>query len=403
MIRNKLRYLLLLVLVGLLSILYNEYYMSIIFLTLAAMPILMFVLLYYLYRKVTAESISEVHVSGKGERIPISVQINNPTIFPIVNLKICLTYNNAYSPIKYKKEYLVSVDARTKTSVLCQIRSEYAGNLEISLKAIRIYDYLRLLSLKRKLTGEIKVAVLPVFYELPENEMESRNSKLVESDYYSAIKSGDDPSEVFSIREYREGDRLQRIHWKLSRKQGQLMIKEFSDPLNCSVLLFVDLGIADGGNILLFMDSILECALSLSYSFLSRGQMHYFSWYDEKHGACRRIRVVQEKDFYEVVDGLLQALPFTKATDAMHAYLSEHPNDQYSNLFYVTGDASGIQFDSLAALKAYNRQLIYVCDNGKNSEEFQISDEMIRQSQEMGLDLWPIDSRNVRRDMEQRN
>ena len=38
----------------------------------------------------------------------------------------------------------------------------------------------------------------------------------IESDSYSTIKGGDDPSEVFAIREYREGDRLQRIHWKLS-------------------------------------------------------------------------------------------------------------------------------------------------------------------------------------------
>jgi uncharacterized protein (DUF58 family) len=373
--------------------------MSIIFLTLAAMPFLLFALLSYIYGRVTAELVSVVHVASKGEMIPISIQLNNPSIFPVSNLKIYLTYGNAYSIQKYKKEFIVSLDGNTKSSIICNLLSEYAGNLEISLKGIRIYDYLKLFSLKKKLKGELKVAVLPYFYELPENDFTNRQARMIESDYYSSVKSGDDPSEVFEVREYREGDRLQRIHWKLSRKQDQLMIKEFSDPLNCSVLLFVNLCIPKGDNSLSFMDAILECALSLSYSLLVKGQMHYLTWYDEGHGACRRIRIVQEKDLFEAVDGLLQAVPYTESTDALSAYLAEHPNDQYTNLFYITGEVSEARFDSLSIVKAYTRQMIYVRD--KSTEEQGISGDLIQRTGEMGMGLWSVDTHNVKRDLEQ--
>jgi uncharacterized protein (DUF58 family) len=401
MLRNKLRYLLLLAAVAFLSVLYNKYYMGIIFLTVIAMPFMMFGLLSYIYGRVKAELVSVAHVVNKGEGIQISVQLSNPTIFPVSNLKIYLSYRNSYSSRKYTKEFLVSIDARTKSSVICDLFSDYAGNMEITLKTIRIYDYLKLFSLKKKLGYEVKAAVLPYYYELSEDYAFNRHTRIVESDNYSPYKSGDDPSEVFAIREYREGDRLQRIHWKLSRKLDQLMIKEFSDPMNCSVLLFVNLCVPEGENVLYYIDAILECALSISYTFLVKGRLHYFSWFDKKHGYCRRIRVSQEKDLFEAVDGLLQASPYTIESDALTAYLAEHPNDQYTDLFYITGEVSVPRLDLLSIIKAQTRQLIYINDVDNLLGDCNMPPELSERSAEMGIDLWPVDVTNVKRDMDQ--
>jgi hypothetical protein len=225
--------------------------------------------------------------------------------------------------------------------------------------------------------------------------------QIVESDYYSTKKAGDDPSEVFAIREYREGDRLQRIHWKLSRKQGQLMIKEFSDPMNCSVLLLVNLCVPKGQNTLYYIDAILECALSISYTFITKGQMHYLSWYDEIHGNCSRIRIAKEKDLFEAVDGLLQARPYSESADALTSYLSVHPNDQYTDLFYVTGEVSTSRLDLLSIIKAQNRQIIHVSDIENMYSTYDVSAQVLQKSGEMGIELWPVDVTNVRRDIEQ--
>lgn len=400
MLRNKLRYLLLLTAVGFLAILYNTYYTGIIFLTLIVLPFILFGLLSFIYGSVKAELVSAAHVVNKGDAIPISVLLSNPTIFPVSNLKIYLTYKNAYSSRKYSKEFNVSIDGRSKTSIICSLYSDYAGNMEISLKGIRIYDYLKLFSLKKKLKGNLKAAVLPYYYELTQDYINDRRTRIIESDYYSPNRKGDDPSEVFAIREYREGDRLQRIHWKLSRKLDQLMIKEFSDPLNCSVLLFVNLCVPEEANVLYFIDAILECALSFSYTFLLKGQVHYFSWYDEKHGLCRRIRVTAEKDLFEAVDGLLQALPYSMGTDALSAYLAEHPNDQYTDLFFITGEVSIPHLDILNVLKAQTRQLVYVSDIDNLLGIRPMPEEVRMKSSEMGIELWPVDVTNVKRDIE---
>lgn len=401
MLRNIIKYLIALAAVGLLSILYNTYYMGMIFLSLAAVPFLLFALLSYLYGKLKVELVSVIHVAKKGDVVPVSIQLDNPTIFPISHIKVSLNYKNAFSDRGYKKNYMVCVDAKTKTSFICNLYSEYAGNLEISLNQVRIYDYLKLFSMKKSKKAQLTVAVLPVYYELPQNQFVNLHSNLVESDYYSAIKSGDDPSEVFAIREYREGDRQQRIHWKLSRKLDQLMIKEFSEPLNCSILLFVDLCAPSELNRMLFMDSILECALSLSYTFLLSGQMHYFTWYDEKHGSCTRIRIAQEKDLFEAVDGLLHVLPYTSRTDALAAYEAQHPKELYSSLIFITGEQPRKRTESISLLKAMSRQVIYLAEFDSQPGTKYLPNEVVRRFTDVGVSLASVDTHHIRRDLEQ--
>jgi hypothetical protein len=173
------------------------------------------------------------------------------------------------------------------------------------------------------------------------------------------------------------------------------MIKEFSDPLNCSVLLLVDLSVPPRMNGLYFVDAVLECALSLSYTFLLEKQLHYFAWYDARHGGCRRVRVEKEKDLYEAVDGLLQAMLYSKE-DTLLAYLAEHPKEQYTDLYYITGELSEERLELLSAIKSQARQLIYI----NNTEQNGLQDEMIHKSEEMGTNIWPVDLGDIHKDMD---
>ena len=400
MIRNQLRYLLFLVIVGLLSILYNTYYMAIIFLTVLAIPIFMFGLLSYIFGKLKVDLVSAVHISGRGENIPVTVQLNNPTIFPISNIKIYLSYKNSYSSDKHSKVLTVSVDARTKTNVTFELYSNYAGNIVITLKGVRVYDYLKLFSRRRRMKSERKAAVLPYYYEIGEGDVLNHPTSSLESEYYSSYKSGDDPSEVFAIREYREGDRLQRIHWKLSIKQDQLMIKEFSDPVNCSILLQVDLCVPRGEHVLYFINALLEASISLSYTFLSRGQLHYFTWYDAKHGSCQKIRVAQETDLFEAVDSLLGALPYEASTDALMAYMAEYPKEQYSDFYYVTGQSGIEKLKVLSLFYAQSKHMIYLYHKSRATGEQEDLEKVEEDTGELGIHLCSVDTSDIRKGLE---
>lgn len=398
MLRNKLRYLLLLVIVGLLAILYDAYYLWIVFMALLALPFFIFAMLCYIYGHVRIEMLSGVHVAGKDEAIPVTMHIKNPTIFPIPYLRINATYRNLYSSNELAKVIFASVESRSSSKVICNLTSNYAGNIAINLNDYRVYDYLKLFSLKKKLDSTLKAAVLPRYYEL--EGIGSTHKMTVESDNHSPYKSGDDPSQVHEIREYREGDRPQRIHWKLSIKLDRLMIKEFSDPEDCLDIIFISLCLPDGSNTLYYIDSILECALSISYTFLLKRNPHYIAWYDAEEGICKRIKVEHERDFYDAVDGLLNSKPYHTDNDSLMVYLAQFSLEQYTDFIYITVGAVESQLEKLAFVRASGRQMIMLSDP-ELLEKIQSDENGLRKTAvELGVDFLPVDTGNVKRDLE---
>lgn len=96
-----------------------------------------------------------------------------------------------------------------------------------------------------------------------------------ESERYSAARPGSDPSETFSIREYRPGDPIRQIHWKLSGKTDQTMLRELGLPVvNRTLLLFRNL-LAPGESVPPeTADAMATVFLSVSHALLADGCAH---------------------------------------------------------------------------------------------------------------------------------
>ena len=61
-----------------------------------------------------------------------------------------------------------------------------------------------------------------------------------DSETYSSVRPGADPSETFRIRDYVPGDSIRQIHWKLSEKTGKTLIRDFGLPLVNQTLLLLE-------------------------------------------------------------------------------------------------------------------------------------------------------------------
>jgi len=335
MLRNKLGYLLFLIITGLYAILYNVYFTGIIFLVAVFLPLVLMVLLIITYTKVTVKLDTATPVAGKGEYLNLSVNLNNASIFPISRLNVFLCYYNDFSGIIQKEKILVSMDRNSTQNVTCQISSTYCGNLIFKLNSICIYDYFFLFSLRKKLNKSLKIAVVPEFYELSDDIIVDNNQVVIDSEIYSEYKSGDDPSEVFGIREYREGDKPHHIHWKLSYKQDQLMIKEFSEPKNCSIVVLLELycGVI-GKKKLEYVDGLLECAMSLSYSCILKEHFHNMIWYEGTD--CTQYQIAEQQDTYGAMEALLQTKLSPIYNSIISAHNTKYSKERYTHMIYIT-------------------------------------------------------------------
>lgn len=106
------------------------------------------------------------------------------------------------------------------------------GEIQLVIK-----DVFGFYSIKKKVTSETALLVYPMPTELNSfriTSIEQLGDMLIDD------KAFQDKTRVSSIRDFREGDSVKWIHWKLSAKLDELIIKEFDNSADTHVVVFVD-------------------------------------------------------------------------------------------------------------------------------------------------------------------
>ena len=182
-------------------------------------------------------------------------------------------------------------------------------------------------SKKLAVSGQAEITILPDLYhsEVLFNPVVQYTDP--EIDEYDESRPGSDVSEIFQIREYRYGDAMNRIHWKLSAKEDELMIKDYSYPLGFGVLLYMDYFMAAGEkDTLAKLDGMLEISLSLSFSMLMVGCPHYILW-STAEGQLKRYGIRTEGDLHGAIEAALRMRTYPGKVDWEDLYLKQYASD----------------------------------------------------------------------------
>ena len=211
--------------------------------------------------------------------------------------------------------------------------TKWCGNYEFELARIRLYDFSRLFYVTKRVKKYTNVEVIPQIDEIPVRITDRVRNFFGDSDIYDDIRPGYDPSELFDVREFQNGDRLQSVHWKLSARTDELMVKENSLPKACAVAVVADLrGIKKGRQ----ADAFMKLLVSLSFSLMDQKCPHYVAWYDTLINDIVRARVDDEEGFYIFLNSFLKIKPDTK-TDARFLYEEKYRAERLVCLLTVDG------------------------------------------------------------------
>lgn len=335
MLRRKIFYLLLIGISGILAVLYTSYVMSLLFLMLLLFPAVLWGIAWHIRNKVEIIVLPTSKIEKKNIELHIDLLIKNPTVFPIARLVLNTRYHHRYENAPRREKLTTFVDAKNEQQLTVCFSSMHCGNISFAIESFQLYDYLNLFRFYKKTNQEVLVSILPDFHIIEEKMVWENPNVLVQSDLYSTTKSGDDSSEIFSIHEYREGDRINHIHWKLSLKEDKLMVKDFGLPLDCSVVILVELYKNDLKS-LKEIDMALQIVLSLSFSMVMMQQKHYIAWYNRYDGICKRSKIDKEEDLYETLSMLFQSDLYESSDAVIRFHAAEYEKEAYTNIFYVT-------------------------------------------------------------------
>lgn len=343
---NKLLYFSITLYAGLLTLLYQDVGTFYAFLLLVVCPVVLFGMLLYMKRKVEVRVKSSLTVVNKNQPVPCTVYIENQGVLPISCIRIIIRYQNQYGTESGTQCFTISMNAKSQQNINFTIQSEHVGHIRLKVEKVRIFDYLRIFSRKVPTVSEAMVTVLPEIYTI-EQQLVVKQPDFIDSNTYSKVKSGDDPSEVFDIREYKEGDKLHRIHWKLSSKKEDILVKEYSFPIACSTAILVDLQVLSQGNVYGYMDALVSTIGSISYSLLLQEHMHYIAWYEQETQDYNTMEITTMEELYLSLSAILTAKTCTGSNEILYAQEAFSDSKNLTKMYYITSNLGEEKYEAL--------------------------------------------------------
>jgi uncharacterized protein (DUF58 family) len=122
-------------------------------------------------------------------------------------------------------------------TVTYQVRSDVRGHFEIGPMTLRVADPFGLVELRRTFPGTATLVVTPRTVPLPRITLGGGWSGSGEH-RPQAFAAGS--AEDVSVREYRRGDELRRVHWRSSARVGELMVRREEQPWEARATVLLD-------------------------------------------------------------------------------------------------------------------------------------------------------------------
>ena len=220
----------------------------------------------------------------------------------------------------------------------------HCGVVDIVIKKITVFDIIRLFRISKRIIKTSAAVILPDIIPVDADVISCADTN-TDSDTFYTDRSGDDASEVFDLREYHEGDNLNRIHWKLSSRSDDMIVKEFSKPYTSSILVLPEISACKTEN---QVDALLSIMSSIAFFLTDQGMelsigriiesdsiaIEKIKNYDELLGlSCSLLQNMHKTDTLMLIDGILS---------------SEYTVAVYSHVIYISPQCN---IDSLTAVK----------------------------------------------------
>lgn len=304
--------------------------------TIIAIPIVMLISMLIARKNIDVEFAIKNETALKKENFPVQIKVTNRSIFPIGKAEAYIDYSNLFSGETNTFNLLMPIQSRNTQNISFQISSRYCGIIRINCTYINIYDPLRIFKFKVGKNIHTEVVVMPEGYEI-NGHIRSTDRVNEESNTFSEYKAGDDPSEIFDLRGYNQGDKLNRIHWKLSSKRDEFIVKDYSLPVDVPCMLFLNLKVNSEYKLPLF-DTLIETFVSISQFMLENERIHSVVYYNSTAGSFIEKHITNADSLTEVIHEIILSADENAVYKPPQDYFAENNDLSMSSFVCITSN-----------------------------------------------------------------
>ncbi len=278
------------------------------FIGIAALPIVTLILLILSALLLKLEVTPETLYVGKMQDFVINIKVTNRFIIPATPMMITGTFHDSGGNVISGRRLVLNSNALRKSDYAFGGSIRYRGEYFLGVECAEIYDLLRIFRIKLKKIPMCNVIVTPRRIILDET------NALCADDYDSSITNVSfiDSSSFVSVRKYADGDLMKHVHWKLSAKHEELMVKEMEQNLGSSAIIITDIHAVseiDEEN-MRAADAAAEAALAITRRIISDGRSAVNIY--RTHDNSSDILVAEKPEDYEQLLAVFAVLPVTE-------------------------------------------------------------------------------------------
>ena len=238
----------------------------------------------------------EARMVRRAEAARWRIEVKNRSPFPLPRLKMTVSTIQALTGARSTRRIVCKSLVNSET-LEHPADTARCGVLVCSLRRIWVYDCLGLFAFPRR-NAQAELTILPVWSEsapVPPPDVSAPSPAGP-----AGVKNSGSPEE-YDLRSYRPGDALRTVHWKLSSKRGELIVREGLQPQEqVWRVTFDHFGEADA------FERTLDRLYTVCSVLLSRGQRLLIQWAEPVLGTVRSASVSDGASFQAALDALLR-------------------------------------------------------------------------------------------------
>ena len=289
------------------------------------------------FGRTKVESIIEMEpILNRRETLHLRIRILRAGKRPVPGIRGTVICRNLHTGEEITRAVWIPWDPRREMGLSLDVKMNRCGRVEASLSDLHTEDLFGLVRFPVRSGPEDRgMFVIPDLFPV-DIDFSSDAVTMLESDEYSATRPGNDPGEVFGVREYIPGDPIQRLHWKLSQKTDQLMVREFGLPVlrQCAVLAETTSSKSRPE----LHDMVAEIVFSLAESMFMKQEKFELMWNDAGTGSLEIRQIDDEDAVIQAMRDFLSARCDASRTSATEMYTSEHRYGGHAHIIVVAAE-----------------------------------------------------------------
>lgn len=241
-----------------------------------------------LKRSVSFDGSSAGEGCTRGESLQFPLAVANRSVLPAPRIDALFYISDVYGDGGQTQVRRLTLPPRSDNVFDLGVRFDHIGTVQVGIRQVGLFSLLGVFSSIRDNDQLQSVQILPRVVDIASMEISDYSLREAQTNIKSFINDGMDYA---GIRDYRWGDPMKSIHWKLSSKaDGTYYTRLYETATAPGLAIFMDFecGKDDAGRMMDIYDAVIESALSIELHAAQCGYDTELLFVDRR-GAYQRI------------------------------------------------------------------------------------------------------------------